>query len=686
MLYGILVVLSSYAAEDRISFDFEVPEAPQIATASLLQRACAFATADPPIGPENLGGVQEYCATIPHLATAQDLPTIPALGDVLAAAAAAQQPLELRASNAAASVELPAGWALLADPSEGLSLLEDGQVALTEADARTLNEATTQPMPVDVQAFNTPICAHGDPISGRGSLTIGPCERASAGDIQRALARNVASDPIAAGLSDFLTQRAQKELSMWVLSRTSKRLCHEDDPLLPNTCALLRSDSLLASTSGVALLRDAVRDDAVVLPRRLAEERLAKLEDPKQADPLMVAAVVSRWLELVVDDVDPLAAIGAWAGSSSTTLSCNASPGASALYMLSSVVAALPSDPLTPEQQPYLLGAVLVNANRNATAEPAARWPGDCGINADNLPELDGSLGQIHRNAQSLRGHWLAPARFETPAQRLEDAARLFASLARATRGGIALAKGLGRTVEDKALRVLEHVERMAEALGRRDHAGLARSLLQVSLAADATCRKAPDETPADRRVVDVCVPGEALRVLSFVQGLADAQTAQDATAAIEGFVAPAGGWARKRKAPLHFGVNGYVGVGGGQIRPQDPDARDVTAAWVTGMVGPELSAAIGNSGANLGVFFSAVDLGPLIQVRFDDDNELQAQVTLAQIVAPGVHGVVGIPKAPVSVHVGASYTPGLFLDNAGTPIDGWRVGGGIAVDLVLLP
>jgi hypothetical protein len=179
------------------------------------------------------------------------------------------------------------------------------------------------------------------------------------------------------------------------------------------------------------------------------------------------------------------------------------------------------------------------------------------------------------------------------------------------------------------------------------------------------------------------------VRALAFACALGQAQDAKSAAAAIEAFVAPPGGYTRKRLdyagTPRYLTLQSYVGVNGG--------AEWVWGGEFAGVVAPmaSLGAEVGwpgqkawNEGYALGLYLPVLDLGGIASVRLKENTQT-APVGIRQVLSPGGYLTLALPRTPISAGLGGTFRPGL-RQRAGEPANAVEVGAFLAMDLVLLP
>ena len=181
------------------------------------------------------------------------------------------------------------------------------------------------------------------------------------------------------------------------------------------------------------------------------------------------------------------------------------------------------------------------------------------------------------------------------------------------------------------------------------------------------------------------------IRFGTFMANVVQAESADAVQAAIETAALPVGSSSMKKYSNFDIAVQAYLG-----------------AAWHTGFEGDEIAGSSWFNGSSffapvgvgvtfpgfgkagsLGVFFSGIDVGAVVQYRLENPNsdpkEIQ-EIKLGYLVSPGVYGVYGFPfNWPLSVGFGGQYGPGLttITDESNIVIDpSWRYNLFLAIDI----
>ncbi|OSZ78349.1 hypothetical protein CAP35_08825 [Chitinophagaceae bacterium IBVUCB1] len=155
------------------------------------------------------------------------------------------------------------------------------------------------------------------------------------------------------------------------------------------------------------------------------------------------------------------------------------------------------------------------------------------------------------------------------------------------------------------------------------------------------------------------------LKYGNFIATAAKAQTPEEVEAAIETTALPVGSYSIKQKAIYNITVNAYAGYS------WNYNSTGLYMRGVYAPIGIGFNTAISKrySGA-IGIYASLIDIGGIVAYRLENGNtqNMQQQVRLESILAPGAQLAIGIPKLPISIVAGWRMTPKLFYkDNVTT-------------------
>lgn len=185
-------------------------------------------------------------------------------------------------------------------------------------------------------------------------------------------------------------------------------------------------------------------------------------------------------------------------------------------------------------------------------------------------------------------------------------------------------------------------------------------------------------------------IPEGVKRVIPVAIEIANAETSKDVAAVLETAAAPVGSYREKSKRNMSS-VTAFLGT---TLRTVEQYSVNGTPR-VEGRNG-DVFAPVGihwtskrknsrdwfNYG---GVYFSLIDLGPLVNTHSETGVESQPNIGFKQIFSPGLY-ITGQLYGPLNIGAGASKTPALIRSNSGNDITPWRAQIFLALDLTLLP
>lgn len=151
----------------------------------------------------------------------------------------------------------------------------------------------------------------------------------------------------------------------------------------------------------------------------------------------------------------------------------------------------------------------------------------------------------------------------------------------------------------------------------------------------------------------------------TFIAEIADAENSDQVEKIIAKTVLPTGSSYIKKHSVFNLSLNAYTGIYGGKQR-QATDNKFASVAGVYAPVGITASWGIPRMDRerapwSVSLFASIIDIGPLVAFRFTNYNDTLANdvnIRLAQIVSPGGHIIIGLPKLPISIGGGFNWSP----------------------------
>ncbi len=186
-----------------------------------------------------------------------------------------------------------------------------------------------------------------------------------------------------------------------------------------------------------------------------------------------------------------------------------------------------------------------------------------------------------------------------------------------------------------------------------------------------------------------IAIPDEVVKLISFVNDMAQAKDSQGIEQAIEDFALPTGSSSIKRTSKFNVALNAFPGIlPAWEISSGVKGNSGAISAGFTAPIG--ICFAWGSKRENSnGVFFPIIDIGAITRLRLDNskDTETLPEFTFKNIFSPGVYYHHGFKNTPLSVNIGIQYGPELRevqTDLTYKSYDSYRIGAGVVLDIPL--
>jgi hypothetical protein len=163
------------------------------------------------------------------------------------------------------------------------------------------------------------------------------------------------------------------------------------------------------------------------------------------------------------------------------------------------------------------------------------------------------------------------------------------------------------------------------------------------------------------------------LKYGSFASVVAKAQNSDDVENAIEAISLPVGSYNVKRESAFNISLNAYAGIYGGyEYMPALKTNQWAFSSGVAAPVGIAFSwgkirtpfwenKKNNPGGKSFSIFVPLIDIGALAAFRLNDDSsKVVPNITLANIVSPGLYFYWGFGNCPVSIGLGGQFGPQL--------------------------
>jgi hypothetical protein len=451
----------------------------------------------------------------------------------------------------------------------------------------------------------------------------------------------------AQGIGNFLTDRAEQEVSAFATVELFSRLCSSDvKNVLQKTCELLEGQDNGATPIGLGLLKRTVMRDLEALPEHLLERALARVRE-------------------VRDSIERNSPTCKKLGRTEESL-CIVDVG---VALARALRANRKLDELLPASGGLasLKGYSILSSAR----ECAPTWQAIEGAYAGG-GEAKVARDSLYLTIEALRG---ARSPEEVRANR---AAVVEQSVAWVK--VVAPARDEARKTERS--KVLDELAPLGIAIWNKDWVDVVASAASAdTLGPMLLCESDPGE--------EGCQRDEKIRLLlSIAADIAAAESSADVQGALNRVVEPVGSWRRKFQDTVTFNLQGYVG---GKYAYENVEgvAPSGTALAPVLAVGLEVSFSLGVG--RLGVFGQVIDVGNVASVHFAGEDEsglteveATPDITWAQLFSPGGYLVYAPFKAPFVIGAGGDWVP-VLRETPGGPRNVWHLGGFLAVDVPIL-
>jgi hypothetical protein len=151
----------------------------------------------------------------------------------------------------------------------------------------------------------------------------------------------------------------------------------------------------------------------------------------------------------------------------------------------------------------------------------------------------------------------------------------------------------------------------------------------------------------------------------SFAANVVEAQNSEEVEQAIESVALPVGSASIKKKTYFNIALNAYLGgFWGNEYLADKATDKWAQISGVYAPVGVAFSWGLNNSGKNYGsisALINVIDIGAVASYRLQDPTtEKLPEVTLQNILAPGLGLVYGLPNFPLSIGYSYQFGPAL--------------------------
>lgn len=526
-------------------------------------------------------------------------------------------------------------------------------------------------------------------------------------------------DVVLRGVYTFIAQRAEAEVVQFAVRELKSHLCRTErlPEVFPATCGVV--DEVRGDDLGLATLQRALVQDLRELPTPLSRV-LATGASFEGREGLVCGLATSVALErtlgapMLLDDSAALAFAtalqtpscrGALAiekararqyGGWLTLVAASIGPGSRPEEVIAALSAEIAdevgdwcAEPANLDEARRLHRFMTSPAARNQAKADPSRPLAHARTNEEILEAGATRLAAHIKVVEEERATLLEPARKRAVEPAASVAVGSFEPLTALVRYG--RAAGTASTEAERATATRDITTAwlrlgstaFAATSSARDHVPVSRAI--DVLAAGTAFRTGEFESALSALMASgwfVGATGEARNLAaasSLMAGIVSADSPEDVRKALGEASESRGSWGRRRDG-FAWGLSAMFGASAGAELVTDAEQAFYAGAYVP--IGFTLSVPAG--GWALGLLAQVLDFGSAASVQLGGDELDSAKLSLAQLFSPGLNLFVGVGDSPFAVSLHGSFTPSL-RESAGEPLDAWRAGLALGVDIPLL-
>ena len=148
------------------------------------------------------------------------------------------------------------------------------------------------------------------------------------------------------------------------------------------------------------------------------------------------------------------------------------------------------------------------------------------------------------------------------------------------------------------------------------------------------------------------------VKLIHFVNDVANANNAEDVEKALNTFALPPGSSSLKEQTKSYFSINAYPGLFGGYTSTSitKGDSYNVGFTAPVGIYGQICATDIGT----VGLFLPLIDIAAPVRLRLGDNTENLPDLEFKDVFSPGLFVSYGFNKSPFAINLGGQFGPSL--------------------------
>ncbi|MET3026048.1 hypothetical protein ABXT06_05175 [Flavobacterium sp. UW10123] len=163
------------------------------------------------------------------------------------------------------------------------------------------------------------------------------------------------------------------------------------------------------------------------------------------------------------------------------------------------------------------------------------------------------------------------------------------------------------------------------------------------------------------------------IKMIHFVNDIANAENSEDVEKALNTFALPPGSSSLKEHTYSYYSINSYPGLFGG-ITLSEFNGSDVTyTAGITAPVGFYAQPWPAGEKVTWGIYVPIIDIAAPVRLRFNSNNDTEVlpDFDFMDIFSPGLYFTLGFNKSPFALNFGGQFGPRLKAISSDTTASG---------------
>jgi len=152
------------------------------------------------------------------------------------------------------------------------------------------------------------------------------------------------------------------------------------------------------------------------------------------------------------------------------------------------------------------------------------------------------------------------------------------------------------------------------------------------------------------------------IKLIHFVNDVANAENAEDVEKALNAFALPPGSSSLKEHTYSYYSINSYPGLFGGITSSDFNGAKETYTTGITAPIGFYFQPWPAGAKVTWGIYVPIIDIAAPVRLRLngDNDTEVLPDFDFMDIFSPGIYFSLGFNKSPFALNIGGQFGPRL--------------------------